>query len=51
MTQYLFKWKDYGSEYNEWQNIMKLDNCLKLVERYKTFIANALRIINSIETR
>ena len=35
VAQYLFKWKDWRPEWDEWRNIIKLNNCLKLVEEYE----------------
>ena len=35
IAQYLLKWKDWKSKWNKWRNIIKLNNCLKLIEEYE----------------
>ena len=34
-TEYLVRWKEYGSEYDQWYNIKDLDNASELVKEYK----------------
>ena len=35
VTQYLIKWLDYESEFNEWKFFSALDHCLKLIEKFE----------------
>ena len=35
IVQYLLRWKEYDSEWNEWRNIIKLNNCMNLIENYE----------------
>ena len=35
VTQYLIKWLDYESEFNEWKFFSALDHCLKLIEEFE----------------
>ena len=34
-VQYMIRWKDYGSEWDEWRNESNLDNVRELVDNYK----------------
>lgn len=35
ITQYLIKWLEYESEFNEWKSLSSLNNCLQLVEEFE----------------
>ena len=36
MTQYQIHWKEYDLEHDVWRSIIKLDNCMKLIEEYES---------------
>ena len=36
VTQYQIHWKGYDSKHDVWRSIIKLDNCMNLVEKYET---------------
>ena len=38
VTQYLIRWKEYDSKYNEWKSISMLSNSLQFVKKYETEI-------------
>ena len=35
VIQYLMKWKNYDSKFNEWRSLFYLNNCLKLMKKYE----------------
>ncbi len=35
MNQYLIRWKEYESEFDEWRNIFDLKNCIDLIEDFE----------------
>jgi hypothetical protein len=35
IDQYLIRWKEYESEFDEWKNVAKLQNCIRLVEDFE----------------
>jgi hypothetical protein len=37
-TEYLIRWKEWESQYDEWKNISKLQNCFEFVNEYKKFM-------------
>ena len=39
VTQYMIKWLEYESKYNEWRFLFYLNNCLKLMKKYEQRIA------------
>ena len=36
VTQYMIKWLNYESEFNEWRSLSYLNNCMKLIKEYET---------------
>jgi hypothetical protein len=41
-TEYLIRWKEWRSQYDEWKNISKLQNCLEFVNEYEKFMNNLI---------
>jgi hypothetical protein len=41
-TEYLVRWKEWESQYDEWRNIFELQNCLELVNEYEKFMNNVI---------
>ena len=35
VIQYLMKWKNYDSKFNEWKSLFYLNNCLKLMKKFE----------------
>ncbi len=35
INQYLIRWKEYESEFDEWKNIFDLNNCIELVKNFE----------------
>ncbi len=35
VNQYLIRWKEYESEFDEWKNIFDLNNCIELVKNFE----------------
>ena len=53
VTQYMIKWLNYESKFNEWRSLFYLNNCMKLVEKYeakKKHINENLSNISSFST-
>jgi hypothetical protein len=49
--EYLLRWKDYDSQWNEWRNLEKLHNASNLIQNYETFMNNVIFYFRSIITK
>jgi hypothetical protein len=40
--EYLLRWKDYESQWDEWRKLEELQNALDLIQNYETFMSNVI---------
>jgi hypothetical protein len=46
--EYLLRWKDYDSEWNEWRNLDELQNFLDLIEDYENSMNNIITLLERL---
>lgn len=51
ITQYLIRWLEYDSEYDEWRGMSDLTECLDLIEKFEKEQHSSIKIISAKSSR